>query len=352
MAEGKIDVLRLRSSLIGRFYAKMAGRPSRVCGLRFRNGGYRLQLEYQGAVRRTQADVLWSLGGGLPTAEIPYFLTIFDLQHILQPWFPEVSANGTWEGREWYYRTVLRMASGLFTGTECGKEEIQRHYGIPSGRIHVVPFPSPRMYESDRSTNVTSVRIRYRLPTNYVFYPAQFWPHKNHVAILRAVKIVRERWGQTIGAVFCGSDRCNNRAHIEKTARILGVSDLIQFLGFVPAEDLVGLYQGAHALVFSSYFGPDNLPPLEAFAAGCPVIASDVPGAREQLGDAAMFFAPSDAEQLAHRIHTLSQDPIMRHSIIELGAARAGRWSGTDYVQKVLSIFDKFSAVRECWPSD
>ena len=111
--------------------------------------------------------------------------------------------------------------------------------------------------------------------------------------------------------VFTGSDKGNEQLVRRKISE-LGLDDQIHMLGFVPRDDLKALYSTALALTFASFFGPGNLPPLEAFALGCPVIASRVPGTQEQLGDAALLFNPADPEELANAIlaKALQADPV------------------------------------------
>ena len=88
--------------------------------------------------------------------------------------------------------------------------------------------------------------------------------------------------------VFVGADK-GTQKHVMAEAEALGVARRVHTLGFVDRERLVALYQHAEALIYPSLFGPDNLPPLEAMALGCPVIAARVDGADEQIGDAGIL---------------------------------------------------------------
>src|SRR5947207_15976216 len=97
----------------------------------------------------------------------------------------------------------------------------------------------------------------------------------------------------------------------------LDLADLVKVLGFVPRDDLTAFYCNALALVYPTFFGPENLPPLEAMALGCPVIASNVAGAEEQLGDAALLFDPKDESQLARAIYDLCTSIELRERLIE-----------------------------------
>jgi glycosyltransferase involved in cell wall biosynthesis len=112
---------------------------------------------------------------------------------------------------------------------------------------------------------------------------------------------------------------------------------------------MISLYQNAFALTYMTFFGPDNLPPLEAFALGCPVIASKVSGAEEQLGDAALLVDPKNPEQIADAIFKLYNSPDLRKILIDRGSKRAQKWTGHDYVRNIFSILDEFEAIRRCW---
>ena len=121
------------------------------------------------------------------------------------------------------------------------------------------------------------------------------------------------------------------------------------FLGFVEQNDLTALYQGAFALVYPSLFGPDNLPPLEAFALGCPVVISDYDGAREQLGDAPLYVDATAPELITASIRQMLQTPNLRAQMISRGHIRARQWTATDYVRGIFAMLDEFEAIRRCW---
>ncbi len=278
--------------------------------------------------------------------DVPYITIVWDLQHRLQPYFPEVSRCREWDYREDFYSKILRRATFIITGTKTGKSEIQRFYHISSERIKVVPFFTPQLKLS--SCSEREILNKYNIPNQYLFYPAQFWPHKNHIGLLLAVKTLREKYALDLPLVLVGSDK-GNKSYVETMARELDLSSQVHFLGFVPQEDMVPLYSNAFALTFTTFFGPDNLPPLEAMSLGCPVIASNVPGAKEQLGDGALLVDPKKPEEIAGAIKLLWEDGNFRQDLIKKGLARSQKWTVKDYAQKIFSIIDEFEAVRRCW---
>ena len=299
-----------------------------------------------GTERRLQ--LLWSLGHYAHEAfDFPYITTALDIQHRIQPWFPEVSRGRQWKIREDYFSDYLRRAAYVVAGTKEGQKEIELFYGVLPNRIRVLPLATPRFALEGAERDVEARLAALGVKPGYLFYPAQFWAHKNHVNLLRALRILHD-FGLQYELVLVGSDH-GNEAHVRKAVADLGLEQHVRFLGFVPQEDLVALYRGAGALAFVTFFGPDNLPPLEAFALGCPVVASDLPGAAEQLGDAALLVPPDKPEGIAEALRRLHDDRGLRETLLERGRRRAQSWTGKDYIRGVFGIIDEFDAVRRCW---
>jgi glycosyltransferase involved in cell wall biosynthesis len=296
-------------------------------------------------------DIIWFLGLHCPTMELPYICTVWDLGHRTQPYFPEVSIRGDWENREKLCATTIQRASFIVTGTQSGKAEIERYYQVPEERIRILPFTAPSFTEAGTLSSSKNVLEKYNIPCDYLFYPAQFWPLKNHASLLKAIQLLKNEFNLAFSVVFTGSDH-GNRKYIERLVSELDLTKSVHFLGFVPQEDMAALYHHAFALTYATFLGPDNLPPLEAFSLGCPVIASKVSGAQEQLGDAALLFDPKKPEDLALAIKTLYSNPDLREELIQRGFVRVAQWTSEDYIKGMLSILDEFSAIRYCWSNE
>ena len=294
-----------------------------------------------------QIDLTLSLEPNFYTLEYPYITTVWDLQHKLQSYFPEVSADGEWDRREEFYTKMLGRAACVMTGTETGKAEIEKFYQVPAERIKVIPFFTPQFaLTTDRIAR--NAIAKYALPDRYLFYPAQFWPHKNHIGLLLAIKCLKEKYNLEFSLVLVGADK-GAKSHVIDMVKELDLSNQVYLLDFVPQADMAPLYHHAFALVFVTFFGPDNFPPLEAMALGCPVIASNVSGAKEQLADAAILVDPTQPEAIALAIKSLAEDPILRHNLIESGLKRANQWTAKDYIREVFSAIDDFEAIRCNW---
>jgi glycosyltransferase involved in cell wall biosynthesis len=296
-------------------------------------------------------DIIWFLGLHCPTMELPYICTVWDLGHRTQPYFPELSIRGDWGNREKLCATTIQRASFIVTGTQSGKAEVERYYQVPEERIRILPFTAPSFAKAGTLSPPKDILEKYNIPCDYLFYPAQFWPLKNHASLLKAIQILKNEFDLSFSAVFTGADH-GNRTYIERLVSELDLTQSVHFLGFVPQEDMAALYQHAFALTYTTFLGPDNLPPLEAFSLGCPVIASKVSGAQEQLGDAALLFDPKKPEDLALAIKTLYDSSELREELIQRGFVRVAQWTIKDYIEGMLSILDEFSAIRYCWSNE
>lgn len=271
-------------------------------------------------------------------------VAIHDLQHRLQPEFPEVSANGEWERREYIFRNCVRAAAAILVDSDVGKEQMLSFYGPYGARdeqVRVLPFlPASTMPREVPDAARAAVKERHAIPDAYVFYPAQFWPHKNHAKIVEALEQLKARDGIAVSAVFCGSHADPVRARhfdlVMAMARQCGVADQVRVLDFVPDNELAALYAGARALVMPTFFGPTNIPVLEAWALRCPVLTSDIPGVREQVGDAGVLVDPRSVDDLAAGIRRLWTDESLRLSLAERGTRRLASYGPDEFRERLL----------------
>jgi glycosyltransferase involved in cell wall biosynthesis len=309
-----------------------------------------IQKSLKEAMSAHHVDCALSLMPDIHSRILPNIVTVWDLEHRRKPYFPEVSADGEWDRRENFYRWLLPRAIHIITGTETSKRQIQDFYGIDPSCVTVIPFPIPSFALEDVTlSGDSSGELPEGVSGEFLFYPAQYWPHKNHLHLLQAVKILCERYGWDGMLVCSGSDR-GNLKYLKESAIALGIQHKVHLIGFVSRNELIALYRQALALTFVSYFGPDNLPPLEAFALGCPVIASAVEGVEETVGDAALLVEPDDPLDIADAVQRLRLDPACRKKLIERGKARAQlRQTGDLYAKALLHLLDRLERRFECW---
>lgn len=285
-------------------------------------------------------------------AGMPFAMPIHDLQHRLQPHFPEVSAHGEWERREYLFGNAARTARMILVDSEVSKEDVLSAYGqlgLTEDRVGVLPYLSPNYLRSSvTEAERAAVRKRYKLPERYLFYPAQFWPHKNHARLVTAIGSLTARH-RDIALVLVGSAGGDIRAatyeNICQLIRQMGIASNVHHLGYVPDGDMAALYTGADALVFPTFFGPTNIPILEAWALGLPVMTSRIRGIVEQVGDAALLADPSDASEIAEVIERLWIDSALRSDLVRRGRERLSLYDTAQFDARLDAILNRMEHV-------
>ena len=280
---------------------------------------------------------------------VPYIMAIHDLQHRLQPEFPEVSANGEWEFREYLFRNGARYATLLLADSDIGKEDILNSYGsygVTPDRVKVLPFlPASYLAVDVSESERQRVRTTYHLPERYLFYPAAFWPHKNHARLVKALGLLKREYDVEIPIVFCGSysDQLRKQTFNETISfrSELGLEKAVCYLGHVSDADMSALYADAEALVMPTFFGPTNIPVLEAWTFGCPVLTSDIRGIREQVADAAVLADPRSVESIAEGIYRLWTDEKLRRTLADAGRRRLSAYTPDDFRNRLLEILEE-----------
>jgi glycosyltransferase involved in cell wall biosynthesis len=128
-------------------------------------------------------DSIWSY-----VVEIPSLAVVHDLMHRYERRFPEVSRYGRYRVREMYLRNTCKYAIGILVDSEIGKKQVCESYNVPPERVFVLPYIPPKYICEKTGKEDQTFTERYSLPPKFFFYPAQFWEHKNHVRLFKALK--------------------------------------------------------------------------------------------------------------------------------------------------------------------
>jgi glycosyltransferase involved in cell wall biosynthesis len=276
-----------------------------------------------------------------------FIATVWDLCHRDWPEFPEVSSASEYFTRESLFGDSLQRAQLVITDSDELADKVVRRYDVERDRVLAVPFgPSPLLDAAHASNDGQLALAQYGLQPGYLFYPAQFWSHKNHVRIVQALAQLRDAGLRPVTA-FAGSDK-GNRSYVESVVRELGLADQVRFLGLVPTEHMRPLYMHCGALVMPTYFGPTNLPPLEAWAMGKPVIYSR--HLAHHGGDAAVFVDPDSATSIADAIRSVLYEPATR-DWAQAGLQRLSQLAEVRdaAAHTLMQHLERFACRRECW---
>jgi glycosyltransferase involved in cell wall biosynthesis len=214
--------------------------------------------------------------------KLNFIYTLWDMCHIDHPEFPEIKYNREFVSRENIYQISCSTSVGILVESNFTREEIIKRYNIDNNKIKKINLYYNKF---DKVIKPPSDDIKKLIETKYFFYPAQFWAHKNHIYIIKGLKILKEKYNKKINIIFTGSDM-GNKNFIKKEVKTFNLEDQVSFLNFVTNDDLFHLYKNARALIMPTYFGPTNIPPIEAMEMNIPIIYSDKKYVKEQFQNA------------------------------------------------------------------
>ncbi len=218
----------------------------------------------------------------------PYVSTIWDIQHLTNPNYRETGSIFIKVYRNIVLKAFLKNSKKIIVGTNVGKKEIKKFYKIKSNIFYKLPHPTPKIFFKQKKVTFNSKIFKNN---NFFIYPANFWEHKNHIILLKAIKEINLEYKKKINLVLVGSIK--DKLYFDKIKNFIKINKLkknIKILKFVSLEKLIQLYDASEGLLYASSSGPENLPPLEAFARGKNVIISNYSGSKEQLNKFATYF--------------------------------------------------------------
>ncbi len=277
---------------------------------------------------------------------LPYLVVIYDLMHRYYPGFPEYSLKVRII-RDLFYRRAAKHSVFTIVDSDQSKEDLVRFYKIEEEKIKVIPYCPPwyvYKYKDLDESYIKEVMNKYGIFERFIFYPAQFWHHKNHLRLIKALHFLKKEYKTVIPVVFTGSPRFDSKGTFLQVMHLmeeLKIQDQILYLGYLQEKELVALYKKAATLVFPSLIGPTNIPPLEAMVLGTPVVCSNLFLMPEQLGDAGLLFDPFNVEDMAEKIYRIWTDENLRQNLIRKGYERVKNMTIENYAKQWENIIDE-----------
>ena len=260
----------------------------------------------------SRGQLLWSLASTGPLFVKHQVITIHDAAVVRMP--DTYSAAF----RLWYRIVMGRLGPRLplvMSVSRFSAGEAQDCFGVQADRLRVSLEGWQHM---QRTMPDDSVIAQHGLAARpFVLAVSSPTPNKNFQAIVKALALMGDQAptcvvvGATDGSVFRGAQPLTALHHV----------------GRVSDAALLALYRHASCFVFPSFYEGFGLPPLEALAQGCPVVASTAPAVREVCGDAALYFSPHEPAELAQQLRRLLASPTLQAEMSMAGRRRAAEFS-------------------------
>ncbi len=248
--------------------------------------------------------------------KIYFTSTVLDTCHIDYYGKKKFKEIGIWViiFREYLYKKILPLSYKVITESKDLKEKIIKLYKIKSSSIIPIPnLPSVLLKNKIKNYKIKNIKKKFNIKHEFYLYPAQFWEHKNHQLIIECVKKLKKK-NKNIYFIFCGKDK-GNLNHILKKISEYNIENNIKIIGYVNDNELYHLYKLSKGLVMPTYFGPTNIPPVEAWYFNIPVIYSSV-NSKHGL-NAAIYFNPNSSSQLISCLSRLENKKFKNQLILK-----------------------------------
>jgi glycosyltransferase involved in cell wall biosynthesis len=279
-----------------------------------------------------------------PLTHCRFVVTIHDCIHLR---FPQYLPNRL---APLYARTMMRSAARraqrVLTVSNASKQDILRYLKVPSGKVEVIYNAlDERLARSPTVDELARVQERYQLAEPFILYAGNIKPHKNVDRLIEAYSILRRR-GIVNARLLIIGDEISKYPNLRRLVHRLQLHQYVRFLGFVSDDMLASLYRLASVFVFPSLYEGFGLPPLEAMAAGVPVVTSNVSSLPEVVGDAAVLIDPMDAGAIADAMARVLGDPILSADLVRRGYERVTAFSWHRSVSRVRQVYDELASER------
>jgi glycosyltransferase involved in cell wall biosynthesis len=324
--------------------------PSRAASARGRRGVLDL-LAMGRAVARSGLDLVFfpATYSFFPVWNVPrVVVTMHDTLALAHPeWvFPTRAGRWSWKLKE---HAAARLADCILTVSESARRDLLEWFRLPAERVRAVTEgPDAAFRPLPKGSGSDAVLRRYGIDPGgrFLLYVGGLSPHKN---LPRLIEAFAEGAPEDVRLVLVGDLGDVFHTHVpvlrEAVSRV-GLGDRALFTGFVPDSDLAYLYNRTYALVQPSLMEGFGLPPVEAMACGTPILSSRAGSLPEVVGEAGIFFDPTDVKAMSKALRSLLAEPDRRDRLAGLALERSKRYTWAASARGVLACFDELDPAR------
>lgn len=284
----------------------------------------------------------------------PYVVTVHDVSRLTFEQTPSWRSDM----RRVRFRRGLLRAARIISVSGATRGDLEDLLNIPAERVRLIyNAPDPRFFEHGLPADARAAgpgmqgherrRIleRYQITTPYLLYAGTIRPQKNIPRLVEAFAVLRSEMENhpafhDVRLVIIGDDLSRHPA-VRRSVAQTRLGNAVRFLGFVPFDTLRVFYEAAEAFVFPSLYEGFGLPPLEAMAAGTPVVASNVSSLPEVVGEAAWTVNPENVFDIARGMREVLTDEALRARLVTAGLAQARKFSWERTAREVLETYEE-----------
>ncbi len=294
----------------------------------------RLQLER--LKRRWRPEIILGMNYVLPRGRSPQVLVVHDLSHLDMP---ESHPPGRVRFLSRHLRPALERATAVVTISHFSKQELLKHFPELAGRIHVLYPGISQRFAGDIGEDARRA-LRVALDGDrraYFLFLSTLEPRKNLERLLLAYEGLPHAIKRQYPLVLVGQMGWQESRFAPILERMQASGEIV-FLGYLRDELLPALFERAVALLYPSLYEGFGLPPVEAMASGCPVLASHATAIPEVCGEAALYCDPLSVESIRAGILRLAEDAELRLHLQALGRTQAAQYHWQQAGKQMLGI--------------
>lgn len=270
--------------------------------------------------------------------DIPLVAIAYDLQHLDYKFFFTFQEH---QHRTKFIDELLKKSQKVICISEFTRQSFIKYFKISQEKFTVIPISIherlSKLNENIVSKNLISLGLAER---KYIFYPANYWPHKNHRMLLTAYGIYKRQLPDGyLDLVFTGALE-DEQSQLKEAAQVMGLMENVKFLGYLSEEALTSVWQGCECLVFPSLYEGFGIPVLESMKFGKPVLSSNTASLPEVGGDAVLYFDPRKPEEIASCLLSISNNQILIQELVAKGYQRLKLFDGEQMASQYLKIFE------------
>jgi glycosyltransferase involved in cell wall biosynthesis len=243
-------------------------------------------------------NIFFNVGAPQPNFLLPFFTWIPDFQHLHYPqYFSELEIKR----RNISFKGSALRGTRVILSSENSLQDFRKFAPWAVEKARVLSFVA-QISEDIYSKDPEFICRKYNIPNRFILLPNQFWKHKNHQTVIRALQIALTKEPEL--TIVC-TGNTNEHRDLAYFSRLLGsisvsgVREKMIILGLVPREDLFLLMRQSVAILQPSLFEGWNTTIEEVKSLGKRLILSDIPVHREQDAPYAVYFPPTDEHSLA-----------------------------------------------------
>ena len=280
---------------------------------------------------------------------IPYAITVHDVIPLaMEELYRANKPTWRYELARWLEQRAIKNATHIFTVSNHSARDIERFLRIPAERISVTPNGISAVFFTAPTKSAEQMRLQLKLPSDrdILLYVGGIDPRKNVLKLIDVFEATCRRMlekSERLPILVLAGRIRNDKEYPALFTRIAAspFRNEIFETDYVSDEDLVSLFKATTVFLFPSLYEGFGLTPLEAAAAGVPVVSSNRSCMPEVLEDAALLCDPDDIDRFSMHITSILTSKDLQQSLAEKGPIQAKKFTWEETGRKTLNVYEQ-----------